>query len=66
LKFYNDENYTYILNEVLQLFHELKGYKYNGNRFKDYILQYDKDYIKNTITDIKREINKTFGKGTVR
>lgn len=66
LRNYNIRQYTTDLNDVLQLFHELKGYKYNGSRFKDYVLQYDKDYIKNTVIDIKREINKTFGKGTVR
>ena len=27
---------------------------------------YDKTYIKNTIIEIKRDINKAFGKGTVR
>ena len=68
LAVYKIENNTYTdcLSRVLQLFHELKGYKYNGSRFKDYILDYDKTYIKNTIIEIKRDINKAFGKGTVR
>ena len=31
-----------------------------------YFTDYDKTYIKNTIIEIKRDINKAFGKGTVR
>ena len=68
LAVYKIENNTYTdcLSRVLQLFHELKGYKYNGSRFKDYILDYDKTYIKNTIIEIKQDINKAFGKKLIQ